>query len=512
MTETVLSSQLQSPANRGSLAVGTRLRNYEILSVLGQGGFGITYRARDLTLDREVAIKEYLPTSLAVREGGETVMPRSTDMAQDFLDGRSRFVDEARTLARFDDVPSIVRVLDFLEANGTAYMVMALVRGFTLADMIRRKGQVEAGDAAAMLMPLLDGLEQVHGAGFLHRDIKPANILVDRRGAPVLIDFGAARAGLIGGSVAATAVFTPGFAAAEQFTAARQGPWTDIYGLSATFYNAIAGGVPPSAFDRLLDDAYRPLMQLAPKGFSHGFLAAIDAGMAVRAADRPQSIADWRRLLGEAGFAQEAATVAMPRPRPKPVRSPAAARRLLSKVRGRHWIYAAFSVALLAFVVGGYLAFVSKPVPRPSERQAEGVIMMAEAPPRPAPETPFAQILGQVLEKVLEPIQEKAPAGAPPAGTEQKEEEEEDEAKADEAAEAASRLTLADRQKIQVVLTSLGFDTGGTDGVFGSRSREMIAAWQKSTNARSSGFLTAAQQQALLKQAGQERSTPAPSP
>src|SRR5215475_13092783 len=113
---------------RGSLPAGTRLRNYELISVLGQGGFGITYYARDTTLDREVAIKEYLPSTLAVREDSR-VVPRSTETAEDFVWGRDRFVEEARILATLEDAPAVVRVYDFLEFNGTAYMVMGLVRG-----------------------------------------------------------------------------------------------------------------------------------------------------------------------------------------------------------------------------------------------------------------------------------------------------------------------------------------------------------------------------------------------
>ena len=529
--ETALSPASEMPVNRGTLAVGTRLRNYEIISVLGQGGFGVTYRARDLTLDREVAIKEYLPTALALREGGETVLPRSTGLSQDFLDGRSRFLDEARTLARFDGIPSIVRVLDFLEANGTAYMVMALVRGVTLASMIRRKRQLEADEVSAMFLPLLDGLEQVHGAGFLHRDIKPANVLIDDRGLPVLIDFGAARAGLIGGSVAATAIFTPGFAAAEQFTSARQGPWTDIYGLSATLYNAIAGGIPPNAFERMLDDTYRPLTQLAPKGFGHGLLAAVDAGMAVRAADRPQSIAVWRSLLAGTPGRVEQATVTMPRAKaapasPRLVEVPPAAVRQ-SAAKPRLWLYAAVSAVLVALGIGGYIALMPKASPQPpaarETRPAEIMIAERREPALPTPSPPVQTTPQQSL-IVVPPVpppdraaeqariqaeaeRQKAEQEATARAARQKAEEETRQSaaamdkKAAEAAEAMLRLTPSDRQKAQVALTSLGFNTGGTDGAFGPRSREMIATWQKSINQPATGFLTATQQQDLLRQA-----------
>ncbi len=281
-----------------ALRAGQTIGRYEIVSVLGQGGFGITYRARDIQLGREVAIKEYLPSALAVRQDGTTVLPRTTKMADDFGWGRDRFVTEGRTLATLHRVPAIVQVFDFLEANGTAYIVMELLSGETLEDRLKQKGTLTPDEADRILWPLLDGLEQVHAAGFLHRDIKPANILLNAAGDPTLIDFGAAREAMVGRTSAMTAIFTPGYAAAEQMTSAKQGPWTDIYGLAATLYHAIAGKTPPSAFDRMLDDGYEPLARLMPKGFSPGVLAGVDAGLAVAARDRPQSIAGWRPILG----------------------------------------------------------------------------------------------------------------------------------------------------------------------------------------------------------------------
>src|SRR6185369_11855284 len=164
---------------RGTLPAGTRLRNYELLSVLGHGGFGITYYAKDTTLGREVAVKEYLPTTLALRENGSTVVPRSTQFAEDFIWGRERFLEEARILATLEGAPAVVRVYDFMEANGTAYMVMGLARGETLEERLKREGHVSAPVAELLLGKLLDGLEAVHKTGFLHRDVKPANIILD---------------------------------------------------------------------------------------------------------------------------------------------------------------------------------------------------------------------------------------------------------------------------------------------------------------------------------------------
>ena len=246
----------------GTLPPGTRLRNYELISVLGQGAFGITYLARDTLLGRELAIKEYLPTSLALREGGTTVVPRSTQLAEDFVWGRERFLDEARTLVTLESVPAVVRVYDYLEANGTAYMVMALARGETLEQRLKRDGSLPAPIVERLLDRLLDGLEQVHTTGFLHRDIKPANIILDSKNNPTLIDFGASRASMAGRTSAMTAVFTPRYAAAEQHTSDEQGPWTDIYGLAVTLYCAVAGRTPPSAVERILNDRYEPLTKL----------------------------------------------------------------------------------------------------------------------------------------------------------------------------------------------------------------------------------------------------------
>ena len=291
MTTNVTSQGQVPDVDFVALQPGQTIGRYEIVAILGQGGFGITYKARDAQLNREVAIKEYLPSALAVRQDGITVLPRTTKLADDFTWGRQRFVEEGRTLATLQRAPAIVRVFDFLEANGTAYIIMELAPGETLEARLKSTGKLGPDEIDRILSPLLDGLEQVHNAGFLHRDIKPANMLLDAEGNPTLIDFGASRAAMAGRSVAMTAIFTPGYAAAEQMTSARQGPWTDIYGLSATLYHAITGAAPPSAFDRMLEDAYEPLAKLMPAGFAPGLLIGIDAGLAIRATDRPQTIA-----------------------------------------------------------------------------------------------------------------------------------------------------------------------------------------------------------------------------
>ncbi|WP_178130840.1 bifunctional serine/threonine-protein kinase/formylglycine-generating enzyme family protein [Reyranella sp. CPCC 100927] len=328
-----------------ALPAGSRIGKYQIVSVLGQGGFGITYRARDTELDRDVAIKEYLPTSFAARQSDSMVLPHSTQLADDFRWGRDRFLAEAKTLAHLEHATGIVNVYDFLQANGTAYMVMALVPGETLEARLRRDGRLPQPVIERLLYPLLDGLEQVHRAGFLHRDIKPANILIDAQGAPSLIDFGASRMALQDRTQAMTAVYTPGYAAFEQMSAAPQGPWTDIYALAGTLYHCIAGVPPPPALDRMVTDRLVPAVEAGRGSYAPGLLAAIDAGLALKADARPQSIVQWRALFAGAA-ASPAAMPTDPATR-RMDHAPATPRR-------RAWLWPAIAaVVVLCLAVGG---------------------------------------------------------------------------------------------------------------------------------------------------------------
>jgi len=362
------------------------LRGYEILSVLGEGSFGITYRARDATLGREVAVKEYLPGAFAVRRGDSTVVPRSNAASDDFTWGRDRFLEEARTLARLEGVPGVVRVLDYLEANGTAYMIMALVRGETLQQRIKTGGPLSPSQIDRLLWPLLDGLEHVHASGYLHRDIKPSNITLDARGIPTLIDFGASRAAMLyRTSSDMTAIFSPGYAAAEQFVSMKQGPWTDIYGLAATLYHAITGKQPPSAIERTLDDTYKPLVEVAPDGFDPALLRGIDTGMAVRADNRPQSVPAWREILqrkpstvGDTVFVRQPGPVA-PTVVPSPVQAAVASSATPARSAGKRpafWLGAAAAIVLLAG--GGYYVNAAMEQRRATEAAAAAAQKQAE--------------------------------------------------------------------------------------------------------------------------------------
>lgn len=455
-----------------ALRTGQTVGRYEVLGVLGHGGFGITYRALDRQLGREVALKEYLPAALAVRQDGTTVMPRSPAAADDFSWGRARFVEEGRTLARLQKSPAIVRVFDFLEVNGTAYIVMELVHGETLEHLLHRGGPLSPAAVERLLWPLLDGLARVHAHGFLHRDIKPANILIDEEGDPTLIDFGASRAAIADRSSVLTAVFTPGYAAAEQVTSARQGPWTDIYALSATLYRAIRGRPPPNVFDRMVADRYEPLELFRPPGFSLGLLQGIDAGLAVKAGERPQSIAAWRTVIGKTAAGDNDVTVVLRAARPLrgtvpeiPVARPRSRTNIVKRA-----LAAAASVALVA----------------------GGVVWLAGGRDRQAPETEAASAPSAADTSKVQSF------AAAPQG-------ERDERKAAESAEANLRLGVVERQKVQMALTAAGFDTRGSDGTFGPRSREMIAAWQKAQSQPATGFLTAAQFQDLLRRGEEER-------
>ena len=277
-----------------------RIREYNILRVLGAGGFGITYLAHDTSLVRDVAIKEYLPRDYAVRTEDHSVRPRSSETSEDYAWGLQRFLDEARTLARLDH-SSIVRVHTYFEAHGTGYIVMEHIAGETLHNQLKRRGKLDEVELTAILNSLIDGLEQVHGAGFLHRDITPKNILLNVNGAPVLIDFGSARQMAGARTRGVTALVTPGYAPLEQYSIrGRQGPWTDVYGLSAVAYQCITGTVPLDATERVQGDELVPASKAGRGRFSAGLLAAVDQGLSLKAVERPPDPKAWRRVRIEA--------------------------------------------------------------------------------------------------------------------------------------------------------------------------------------------------------------------
>ena len=282
-----------------ALPQGTRIRDFEFHRVLGHGGFGITYLGWNVTLDIPVAIKEYLPTDLAARKSDQSVVPQSSQVVADFQWGLERFLDEARTLARLQH-PNIVRVHQYFEAHGTAYIAMDYVEGEDLSAYLTRKGTLSEAELKGILYPLLSALEVIHGANFLHRDIKPGNIVLrDLDGSPVLLDFGAARQAIGAKSRSVTSIVTPGYAPIEQYSSrGRQGPWTDIYALGGVCYRALTGQVPDDATDRMRNDPLVPVLQRCADRVSGAFLSAVDAALSVDEEDRPPSVEAWREMLG----------------------------------------------------------------------------------------------------------------------------------------------------------------------------------------------------------------------
>lgn len=281
-----------------ALPPGYRLNEFEFDRVLGVGGFGITYLGKDTTLNLRVAIKEYFPNELAVRDADFKVLPKSPDSEETYRWGLDRFLQEAQLLARFNH-PNIVRVLRFFEANDTAYMMMQYEDGESLDDKLKKAGKPpDEGYLQGILFPLLDGLKAMHDQGFLHRDIKPGNIYIRRSdGSPVLLDFGAARAQMRGNEQL-TAIVTPGYAPFEQYFAdGYQGPWSDIYAFGAVVYKAITGKAPPDAASRVKNDSMAPAIQVGQGHYSDKFLRAIDWALQTDEKKRPQTIEDWQRAL-----------------------------------------------------------------------------------------------------------------------------------------------------------------------------------------------------------------------
>ena len=281
-----------------ALPPGFRLREYCIERYLGSGGFGITYSAIDEHLDRRVAIKEYLPKSLAMRDANNRVTVGTIEDEAVFRWGLDRFLDEARALAHFEH-PNIVGVKRFLEAHGTGYIVMEYVDGEPLSEMLKRKATLTELEIREHVLPLATGLDEVHAAGLLHRDIKPSNIVVRADGVPVLIDFGSARRAVSEKSLSLTAVVTDGYAPLEQYSseAGNQAEATDIYGLGAVLYRCVAGVTPRNAPDRALDDQLTPACEAADGSYSEGLLTAIDAALAIRLDDRPNCIIAFLKLV-----------------------------------------------------------------------------------------------------------------------------------------------------------------------------------------------------------------------
>jgi serine/threonine protein kinase len=332
---------------RNALQMKSMLQEYRIEQVLGAGGFGITYLARDTNLDKDVAIKEYLPGELAMRAPDGNVVAQGSTHEAGYKWGLERFLQEARTLAKFSH-PHIVRVLRYFEANATAYMVMDYEKGDSLKTALQLDPQPPEEKIKALLAPLLDGLSAVHAMGFLHRDIKPDNIFIRADGRPVLIDFGAARQAMGGETKSLTSILTPGYAPLEQYSGeGKQGPWTDLYAMGGVLYRAVVDKNPPDAVSRIRGDSLAAGLAAAREKYSAPFLNAIEWALNLDEKKRPQSVEQWKpAVLAERRTAAPPLRSADPRIERRAPRPVAA-----EKPRRRYW---PVFVVLALFALTGY--------------------------------------------------------------------------------------------------------------------------------------------------------------
>ncbi len=282
-----------------ALPCGIEIGNaYTLGRVLGQGGFGITYIAKDNSTGTRLAIKEYFPDSMATRTGAQSVSAYTGERGDGFRYGLQCFLEEAKTLASFIGTPGIVRVFRYFEENNTAYFVMEYVEGTSLKQYLREHGgKISFAEATRILVPVMDALSIVHSKGIIHRDISPDNIIITKSGNVKLLDFGAARYSIGDMSRSLDVVLKHGYAPREQYSRhGRQGPFTDIYSLAATFYRSITGIIPQDSIDRMDNDqlvtprAYCP--DLTPQGEF-----ALFKGLAIQPADRFSSTAQFKECL-----------------------------------------------------------------------------------------------------------------------------------------------------------------------------------------------------------------------
>ena len=284
--------------HKDALPPGHKLAEYVIESVLGHGGFGITYLAKDTSLGALVAIKEYLPNDLAARDGQTAIVPilDSRDAVKNYQWGLQRFIKEARALAQYKH-PNIVRVLRYMEANGSAYVVMEYEQGLSLAQHLKKHGnRLSESELLRIVLPILNGLTVLHENDMLHCDIKPDNIYMRIDGTPMLIDFGSARSDISKRGAAKRIILTPGYAPIEQYPdKGQQGPWTDIYAMGATMYRCITGTKPDESIHRykaILQyqaDPLVPVEKLAKEKYQPYMLDCINWSLQVYPKDRPQS-------------------------------------------------------------------------------------------------------------------------------------------------------------------------------------------------------------------------------
>ncbi len=418
-TEKIITNPSSTPAHLGSedcLAIGTRLNDFEITGVLGEGGFGIVYLAFDHSLQRTVAIKEYMPGTLAGRAADDSVAVRAERHKATFDAGLKSFINEARLLAQFDH-PSLVKVYRFWEKNKTAYMAMRHYHGDTLKDIVKNRPElITEAWLKFIFKQILEALDTLYKAKILHRDVSPDNIIVQKNGDAVLLDFGSARQIIGDMTQGLTVILKPGYAPVEQYSDdddMQQGPWTDIYALAAVMYYAILKTPPPMAVARIVKDSLLPLHLGDYPGFSPKFLMAVDKGLAIQPKDRPQSMDEFRRLLGISAFvsarnsrsagavhsaevlteAEEVAklahiknapyTTSLPSSRREPDEHPLA-KEVGNKILSKPVVIAASSALLFLLVLGIYFSMrdgaikttaILSPIPNNIPKQAKPVVL-----------------------------------------------------------------------------------------------------------------------------------------
>jgi len=296
---------MPSQANQ-PLQEGSRLENYRVMRLLAAGGFSFVYLAHDEN-ESPVAIKEYLPSTLALRTNGSAHPKIGEGDAGAFRAGLRCFFEEGRSLAHLSH-PNVVRVLNFFRANETVYLVMRYERGRTLqAHVEQRRGSLEERWIRDTFCELLNGLREVHSSKLLHLDIKPANVYIRNDGTPLLIDFGAARQTLGEEASKLPPTLTPGFASPEQHTRREAlGPWSDVYCVGATLYACVTGAPPPAADQRLGGDAFVPARRAAAGRYSKDLLDTIDACLELDPLRRPQSGFSLQKALRGAREAEPA--------------------------------------------------------------------------------------------------------------------------------------------------------------------------------------------------------------
>lgn len=413
-----------------ALPEGYRLQEYTITGTLGFGGFGIAYSAHDNNLDKGIAIKEYLPAELAARVEDSTVSVKSQQDKETFDWGLERFLDEARTVAKFDH-PNIVRIYRFFEQNGTGYIVMEFLDGQTLDWVLKQRKTLEESEIRHWLWPVIKGLQFVHEKGYLHRDIKPQNIIMRGDGRPCLLDFGAARLAMGNRTRPLTSIMTPGFAPLEQYQSQGQGPWTDIYALGAVMYKCVSGSKPRNSLDRIADDSLEAPDSGSENTYSPGLINGIAVALRINAKDRPKSLQAWLQILDGADESTtrlmpdkkvSQATVTRPKIQAKAVEMSAETPIPEDKPRSGRWLLLAAPVLLIVAAIGYWYAVIKpeamqmarKPATQAAEalvepgpqREPEPELVLEPEPITGIPQEPPAQLTAQ--EATLE---EPAPKG-----------------------------------------------------------------------------------------------------